>query len=30
MARQRRKTLVVFAACHDHIHTGQPTTTRTA
>ena len=30
MARRRRKTLVVCAACHDHIHTGQPTTTLTA
>jgi group II intron reverse transcriptase/maturase len=30
MARRRRKALVVCAACHDHIHTGQPTTTLTA
>jgi group II intron reverse transcriptase/maturase len=30
MARRRRKTLVVCAACHDHIHTGQPTATLTA
>jgi len=27
MARRRRKTLVVCAACHDHIHSGQPTAT---
>ncbi|NLU81127.1 hypothetical protein HCA58_22850, partial [Micromonospora sp. HNM0581] len=25
MANRRRKTLVVCAACHDHIHTGNPT-----
>jgi group II intron reverse transcriptase/maturase len=25
MARRRRKTLIVCAACHDHIHVGQPT-----
>jgi hypothetical protein len=30
MARRRHKTLVVCAACHDHIHSGQPTTTLTA
>ncbi|WP_433521533.1 hypothetical protein ACQPZ2_30040 [Nocardia pseudovaccinii] len=24
MANRRRKTLVVCAACHDHIHTGHP------
>jgi hypothetical protein len=30
MAQRRRKALVVCAACHDHIHTGQPTTTLTA
>jgi hypothetical protein len=24
MANRRRKTLIVCAACHDHIHTGQP------
>ena len=24
MANRRRKTLVVCASCHDHIHTGQP------
>jgi len=27
MARKRRKTLVVCAACHDHIHHRQPTAT---
>jgi group II intron reverse transcriptase/maturase len=27
MARKRRKALVVCAACHDHIHHRQPTTT---
>jgi group II intron reverse transcriptase/maturase len=26
MANRRRKTLVVCASCHDHIHTGQPAT----
>ncbi len=30
MARRRRKTLVVCANCHDHIHTGQPTAHLTA
>ena len=30
MARRRRKTLVVCAHCHDHIHTGQPTAHLTA
>jgi group II intron reverse transcriptase/maturase len=30
MARRRRKTLVVCAACHDHIHNGQPTAKLTA
>ena len=30
MARRRRKALVVCAACHDHIHTGQPTAKFTA
>jgi group II intron reverse transcriptase/maturase len=30
MARQRRKTLVVCAACHEHIHAGQPTAPLTA
>ena len=30
MAKRRRKTLVVCAACHDHIHTGQPAATLTA
>jgi hypothetical protein len=30
MARRRRKALVVCTACHDHIHTGQPTMTLTA
>ena len=24
MANRRRKTLVVCASCHGHIHTGQP------
>jgi hypothetical protein len=27
MARKRRKTIVVCAACHDSIHHRQPTTT---
>jgi hypothetical protein len=26
MARRRRKTLIVCATCHDHIHEGQPAT----
>jgi hypothetical protein len=30
MARKRRKTLVVCAACHDAIHVRQPTTVNTA
>ena len=30
MTRRRRKTLVVCADCHDHIHTGQPTAHLTA
>ncbi|MGC1405989.1 MAG: reverse transcriptase domain-containing protein [Candidatus Dormiibacterota bacterium] len=30
MVKRRRKTLVVCAACHDHIHIGQKTTTRAA
>jgi Type II intron maturase len=30
MARRRRKTLVVCAACHEHIHAGQPTAQLTA
>jgi group II intron reverse transcriptase/maturase len=30
MARRRRKTLIVCAACHDHIHAGQPTANLTA
>jgi hypothetical protein len=30
MARRRRKTLVVCADCHDHIHAGQPTAHLTA
>jgi group II intron reverse transcriptase/maturase len=30
MARRRRKTLVTCADCHQHIHTGQPTTNLTA
>jgi hypothetical protein len=30
MAKMRRKSLVVCAACHDHIRTGQTTTTHTA
>jgi hypothetical protein len=30
MTRRRRKTLVVCANCHDHIHTGQPTAHLTA
>ena len=30
MARRRRKTLVVCADCHNHIHTGQPTAHLTA
>jgi hypothetical protein len=30
MARRRRKTIVVCTTCHDHIHTGQPTTPLTA
>jgi hypothetical protein len=29
MARKRRKTLVVCAACHDTIHARQPATTPT-
>ena len=29
MANRRRKTLVVCGACHDNIHTGQPTATLT-
>jgi group II intron reverse transcriptase/maturase len=29
MAKRRRKALVVCHACHDHIHTGQPTATPT-
>jgi group II intron reverse transcriptase/maturase len=29
MAKRRRKTLIVCGACHDHIHTGQPTATLT-
>ncbi|MGW5106007.1 HNH endonuclease [Nocardia sp. NPDC004123] len=27
MANRRRKTLVVCADCHGHIHTGHPTAT---
>jgi group II intron reverse transcriptase/maturase len=30
MTRRRRKTLIVCAACHDHIHAGQPTANLTA
>jgi hypothetical protein len=30
MVKRRRKTLVVCAACHDHIHDGRPTATLTA
>jgi hypothetical protein len=30
MTRPRNKTLMVCANCHDHIHTGQPTTHLTA
>jgi IS6 family transposase len=30
MTRQRHRTLMVCANCHDHIHTGQPTTHLTA
>ncbi len=30
MARRRRKTLVVCADCHDHIHAGKPATTHAA
>jgi group II intron reverse transcriptase/maturase len=30
MTRRRRKTLIVCAACHDHIHAGQPTPNLTA
>jgi group II intron reverse transcriptase/maturase len=30
MARRRRKTLVTCSDCHQHIHTGQPTTNLTA
>jgi len=30
MAHRRRKTLIVCAACHDYIHTGQPTANLTA
>jgi group II intron reverse transcriptase/maturase len=30
MARRRRKTLIVCAACHDYIHVGQPTANLTA
>jgi len=30
MARRRRKTLITCADCHQHIHTGQPTTNLTA
>jgi hypothetical protein len=29
MANRRRKTLVVCASCHDHIHSGQPATPHT-
>jgi hypothetical protein len=29
MARRRRKTLVVCASCHAHIHHGRPTTSTT-
>jgi hypothetical protein len=29
MAKMRRKTLIVCAACHETIHTGQPATTTT-
>ncbi len=30
MTRRRRKTLIVCAACHDHIHAGHPTANLTA
>jgi predicted HNH restriction endonuclease len=30
MVKRRRKTLVVCAACHDHIHIEQKTTTHAA